>query len=143
MISERCDMSDKILVDTSAWILSFRDSGSQKLKDNLREALDNDRVVTTNIIILELLQGCRTKKEYEALKSLLDILPLYTLTDHTWSISYEAGYLLRRKGVTVPTIDIMICSLAKENGLSVFHHDNHLKIISHEIGIKTVDFLKS
>jgi predicted nucleic acid-binding protein len=55
-------MSDKILVDTSAWILSFRDSGSQKLKDNLRKALDTDRVVTTNIIILELLQGCRTKK---------------------------------------------------------------------------------
>jgi len=34
-------MSDKILVDTSAWIISFKDSGNQKLKKCLREALDS------------------------------------------------------------------------------------------------------
>jgi len=134
-------MSDKILVDTSAWILSFKDSGNQKLKDCLREAIDSDSVVTTNIIILELLQGCKNKKEYEALKSRLDVLPLYKLTENTWTIAYESGFLLRRKGITAPTVDIMISSIAKENMLTIFHHDNHLKIISHEMGIKAVDFL--
>jgi hypothetical protein len=29
----------------------------------------------------------------------------------------------------------------KENMLTIFHHDNHMKIISHEMGIKTVDFV--
>lgn len=134
-------MSDKILVDTSAWILSFKDSGNQKLKDLLREAIDSDRVVTTNIIILELLQGCKNKKEYEALKSRLDVLTLYELTENTWTIAYETGFILRRKGITVPTVDIMISSIAKENMLTIFHHDNHLKIVSHMMGIKAVDFI--
>jgi predicted nucleic acid-binding protein len=48
-------MRDEILVDTSAWILSFRETGNETLKDYLREALDSNRVVITNIIILELL----------------------------------------------------------------------------------------
>ena len=135
-------MSDNILVETSAWILSFRESGNQKLKEYLKEALDGDRVAITNIIMLELLQGCKVRKEYDALKTRLDILPSYPIGEKTWTIAYEAGFLLRRKGITVPTIDIMICSIAKENGLTLLHHDHHIKVISQEMGVKAVDFLK-
>lgn len=138
---ERCAMSDRILVDTSAWILSFKSSGNQRLKDYLRESLDSDRIVTANIIILELLQGCKDKKEYEALKSRIEVLTIYKLTEDVWSVAYETGFLMRRKGITVPTVDIIISSIAKRNNLTIFHHDNHLKIISREVGIKTVDFL--
>lgn len=134
-------MGDKILVDTSAWILSFKESGNQKLKDYLKEVIDFDRVVIANIVILELLQGCRDKKEYESLKSRLDILLLYKLTDISWFIAYETGFLLKRKGLTIPTIDIIIASIAKENALAILHHDNHLKLICREMGIKAVDFL--
>jgi predicted nucleic acid-binding protein len=136
-------MSDKILVDTSAWVLSFRETGNPKLKDYLRDALDDDSVVTTNIILLELLQGCKSKKEYDTLKSRLDILPCYSLADHTWAIAYESGFSLRRKGITIPTVDIMICSIAKENALTLFHHDNHLKVISREMGVQAIDFIKA
>ncbi|MBI4823364.1 MAG: PIN domain-containing protein [Nitrospirae bacterium] len=134
-------MSDKLLVDTSAWILSFRDSGSQKLKDELRAAIDSDSAVTTNIIILELLQGCKDRKEFEELKSYLEVLSLYNVTDRTWSIAYEAGFLLRRKGLTMPTADIIIASMAKENKLTILNHNNHLKTICRELGVKTKDFL--
>ncbi|MEK6697501.1 MAG: PIN domain-containing protein [Nitrospirota bacterium] len=136
-------MSDKILVDTSAWVLSFREAGNPKLKDYLRDALDDDSVVTTNIILLELLQGCKSKKEYDSLKSRLDILPCYGLAEHTWAIAYESGFSLRRKGITIPTVDIMICSIAKENALALLHHDNHLKVISREMGVQAIDFLKA
>ena len=136
-------MDDRVLVDTSAWITSFRETGNQKLKEHLRETLDLDRVVTTNIVILELLQGCKTKKEYDALQARLDVLPLYALNDKTWTIAYEAGYSLRRKGITVPTVDILICSIAKEQSLSVLHHDEHIKAVSREMGVKAVDFIKA
>jgi hypothetical protein len=131
-----------MLVDTSAWVMSFRETGNPKLKEYLKEALDLDRVVTTNIVILELLQGCKTRKEFDALKSRLDVLPFYSMGGRTWSIAYEAGFSLRRKGITIPTVDILICSLARENGLMLLHHDNHLKVISREMGVKAVDFLK-
>jgi len=136
-------MDDRVLVDTSAWIASFRETGNQKLKDHLREALDLDRVVTTNIVILELLQGCKTRREYDALKSRLDVLPLYELNDKAWTVAYEAGYSLRRKGITVPTVDILICSIAKDKAASVLHHDEHIKTVSREMGVKAVDFLKA
>ncbi len=84
-------MEDKLLVDTSAWIASFRESGNQKLKNCLAGALDLDRVITTNIVILELLQGCKTKKEYEAMKASLDTLPFYPAADATWSIAMKPG----------------------------------------------------
>jgi len=136
-------MSDRVLVDTSAWIASFRETGNQKLKEHLRETLDLDRVVTTNIVILELLQGCKTGREYDALKSRLDVLPLYELNEKAWTVAYEAGYSLRRKGITVPTVDILICSIAKDQALSVLHHDEHIKTVSREMGVKAVDFLKA
>jgi predicted nucleic acid-binding protein len=135
-------MEDKLLVDTSAWIASFRESGNQKLKDYLAGALDLDRVLTTNIVVLELLQGCKTKKEYEAMKARLDTLPFYPVADMTWSIAYEAGFALRKKGLTVPTIDIIMCALAKENSLVLLHHDGHMKSIAPLMGVWAVDFLK-
>jgi predicted nucleic acid-binding protein len=135
-------VSDTILVDTSAWILSFRESGHLKLKEYLKEALDRDSVAITNIITLELLQGCKMRKEYDTLKARLDVLPSYPISEKTWTIAYEFAFVLRRKGITVPTIDIMICSIAKENALKLLHHDNHLKIIAQEMGAQAVDFLK-
>ncbi len=134
-------MSDKILVDTSAWILSFRETGNEKLKNYLREALDSNKVVITNIIILELLQGCKNKREYEALKSRLGILERYTLNEKAWNLAYKTGFSLKRKGITTPTIDILISSIAKENNLTVLHHDNHLKTLAHEVDIKAIDFM--
>jgi predicted nucleic acid-binding protein len=134
-------MAGDVLVDTSAWIASFREKGNDKLKDFLRSALELDHVVTTNIVVLELLQGCKTRREYDALKERLDILPLFVLDDKAWSLAYEAGYALRRKGITVPTVDILICAIAKSHGLKVLHHDDHMKSLSRELGMKAVDFL--
>jgi len=93
-------MEDRLLVDTSAWIVSFRGSGNQKLKEYLAESLDLNRVATTNIVVLELLQGCKTTNEFETLKGRLDALPLYSADGTTWSLAYEAGFNLRRNGVT-------------------------------------------
>ncbi len=117
--------------------------GNQRLKDYLRVILDLDRVATTNIVILKLLQSCQIRKEYDVLKARLDVLPLYDLNEKVWPIAYEAGYTLRRKGITVPTVDILICSIAKVHALSIFHHDEHIKTVSWEMGIKTVAFLKA
>ena len=135
-------MGDDLLVDTSAWIASFCEKGNEKLKDFLRSALELDHVVTTNIVVLELLQGCKKRKEYDTLKERLDILPLLALDDKAWAIAYEAGYGLRRKGITVPTLDMLICSVAKSHGLKILHHDDHMKSMSREMGIEAVDFLK-
>jgi len=134
-------MKDKILIDTSAWIASFKKSGNKKLKEKVIEALSSFSAVTTNIIVLELLQGCRDKEEYNAMRSRLEALENLPLNDDVWQIAYITGYELRKKGITVPTIDIIIASIAKNYGCYLLHYDKHFRIIAEQLDIVTIDFL--
>lgn len=97
--------------------------------------------MTTNIIILELLQGCRSKEEYEAMQSRLEALENLPLNDKVWEIAYLTGYELRKKGITVPTIDIIIASIAKTYNCDLLHHDKHFRIIAKHLNITAIDFI--
>ena len=45
-----------VLVDTSAWIISFKRTGHPDLKEFMRQIVVSGQAVTSEIIILELLQ---------------------------------------------------------------------------------------
>jgi hypothetical protein len=83
-----------------------------------------------------------TAKEYDVLKAQLDTLSLYAPDEIVWTIAYETGFSLRRKGITTPTVDILICSIAKRNELAILHHDEHIRIIARILGIESIDYLK-
>tara|TARA_B100000959_G_scaffold281472_1_gene345604 strand:+ start:1461 stop:1868 length:408 start_codon:yes stop_codon:yes gene_type:complete len=134
-------MKDKILIDTSAWIVSFKKAGSEKLKQKIIDSLTSASVVTTNIIILELLQGCRNKKDYSLMKSRLESLDLLTVNDKVWDVANTTGYSLRKSGITVPTIDIIISSIVEVYGCTLLHHDKHFNLISKKLDISSIDFL--
>ncbi|MEK6815048.1 MAG: PIN domain-containing protein, partial [Nitrospirota bacterium] len=87
----------KILVDTSAWILGFRGSAPAALQGFLKEAIDQNRVVLTPLIILELLQGCRTEMEFGDLKEKLESFESCPLDAISWKDAYRLGFSLRRK----------------------------------------------
>ena len=134
-------MPAKLLVDTSAWIVSFRKSGNEQIKKTLLEALDTLSVATTNIVILELLQGCRNRNEYDAMQARLTALETIPISDAVWDLSSTTGYELRRKGITVPTLDIIIASAAKIYDCSLLHHDKHFRTISKHLHITAVDYI--
>jgi len=134
-------MAAKLLVDTSAWIVSFRKSGHEQMKKTLLEALDPLSVATTNIVILELLQGCRNRNEYVAMHARLTVLETIPINDAVWDLSYTTGYELRRKGITVPTLDIIIASAAKIFDCGLLHHDKHFRAISKHLHINAVDYI--
>lgn len=131
-----------VLVDTSAWILSFRKTGAERLKAFLREAIEGNRVVTTPLIILELLQGCTAEKELEILKTRLEALEFCPMDGFNWDGVYSLGFSLRRKGLTIPTLDILIASLAAENGYTLLHHDHHFRMIVVQLKLDVVDFME-
>ena len=134
-------MPAKVLVDTSAWIVSFRKSGNEKLKKTLVTALDTLSVATSNIVILELLQGCRNRNDYDAMKARLEVLETVPLSDAVWSLAYATGYELRRKGMTVPTTDIIIAASAKIYNCSLLHYDKHFRAIAKHLQINAVDYI--
>ena len=94
-------MKDRILIDTSAWIESFKKTGNKSLQQLIIKTLDSSQVATTNIIMLELLQGCRDKKEYSEMKMRLESLELLPANGKVWDTAYNAGYNLKKKGLTI------------------------------------------
>jgi hypothetical protein len=136
-------MKDKVLIDTSAWIVSFRRSGHDKLKRKVVEVLNTSSAATANIIIMELLQGCRDQREYEEMRSRLEALDLLALNEDVWETAYSAGFSLRKKGITVPSLDIIIASIARVHDCTLLHHDRHFNLVAKHLGTKTIDFLSS
>ncbi|PIX84760.1 MAG: VapC toxin family PIN domain ribonuclease [Nitrospirae bacterium CG_4_10_14_3_um_filter_53_41] len=131
----------RILVDTSAWVLSFKSSGHDKIKSFLKEAIDLNQIVITPFIILELLQGCKTEKEFDVLKTRLDSLESFTIEEMSWEEIYGFGFSLRRKGLTIPTMDILIAFLAIEKDLTLLHHDHHFRLIAKHSKLNAMDYM--
>ncbi|MFW6174095.1 MAG: PIN domain nuclease [Elusimicrobiota bacterium] len=121
---------EQILIDTSAWIASFKKAGSPQLKEFLKNSILAGLAVTSPIIILELLQGCRTLKERDALKTKLESLDILSITPSVWERSYELAFSLRKKGLTIPTADLIIAASAIENNSVIIHHDEHFEMIA-------------
>lgn len=134
-------MKDRILIDTSAWIESFKKTGNKSLQQLLIKTLDFSQVATTHIIILELLQGCRDKKEYDGMKVRLESLELLPVNGKVWDMAYHAGYNLKKIGITVPTIDLIIASIAKTYNYTLVHHDKHFRLITKHLDISIIDFI--
>ncbi len=118
-----------ILIDTSAWIVSFKKAGSHDLKEFIRQAIVSGNAVTSPIIILELLQGCRSGEERDSLRIKLESLDVLPITPAVWEQAYELGFSLRRKELTIPTGDLIIAALAIENNIFLAHHDEHFEMI--------------
>lgn len=136
-------MNDRIIIDTSAWIESFRKNGNKNLQQLLFKTLDLDSspVATTNIIILELLQGCRDKKEYVEMKTRLESLEVLPANGKVWDIAYNTGYSLKRIGITIPTIDLIIASIAKAHDYTLIHHDRHFRLAAKHLDMSILDFI--
>ena len=118
-----------ILVDTSAWIVSFKKARNDDLKEFIRQAIVSGHAVTSPIIILELLQGSRSVEERDSLRIKLESLDVLPITPAVWEKGYELGFSLRRKGLTIPTVDLIIAALALEHRTVLLHHDDHFEMI--------------
>ena len=130
-----------ILVDTSSWIASFKKTGSADLKEFMRQAIVSGQAVTSPVIILELLQGCWSVEERDSLRIKLESLDVLPITSPVWEQAYELGFSLKRKGLTIPTVDLIIAALALENKAFLLHDDEHFeRIVLHFPNLQTKRF---
>jgi predicted nucleic acid-binding protein len=121
-------MKANVLVDTSIWIEYFNkpDSNAGKSLENL---LKEGRVFLTGIILTELLQGAKIEKEFESILESMLALPFLETTLNTWIQAGRISFALRKKGITIPTTDLIIASLSLENNCKIFTLDLHFNKI--------------
>lgn len=136
--------SGAALVDTSAWIQSFRSAGPADLQEYVRRIVKARLAATCAIVNLELFYGCRSREEFAKLGGALGAQHHLEFEPPVWPISYETAFSLRRQGITVPTVDILVASLAAHHRVVLVHHDTHFEVVKKALpALKTVHFLPS
>jgi predicted nucleic acid-binding protein len=113
-----------ILVDTSAWVEYLRATGSEA-NLRVRELLPRDELVTTDVVLMELLAGARDDAHRDQLRQLLarcEFTPTQGPGDY--EAAADVYRACRRAGHTVRALtDCLIASVAMRGGLAVLHAD--------------------
>ena len=93
--------------------------------DILDRELQEDRVITGDLIITEFLQGFRNDKQFKVAKEVMDSLQYYDFVGRKTAIKAAQNFrMLRKKGVTIrKTIDVLIATFCLEHGFELLHND--------------------
>ena len=129
---------DKAIIDTSAWIKSFRPQCDKALSDLVKDLIMKGRVLIPGIIKVELLRGTKSKREYDHLSDLLKGLTYLPVPEEFWERLSEFSFTLFRKGVVVPLTDTYIALLCIENNAPILHCDKHFDLIAQKSPLKTL-----
>ena len=92
--------------------------------------LSEHRAATAEIIILELMRGIPDRREFTAMDRDLHALPVLASDDKAWRISRHLAFDLRTGGITVPTVDLVIASLAMRHDAVLLHADRHFHLVA-------------
>jgi len=126
----------KVIIDTSAWIESFKSGGDNKLKELVKRLIIQGDILLPGIIKAEILRGAKNLKEYERLNDLLNGLTYLAVEDSFWERLARFSFELFKKGVIVPLIDTYIALLAIENDVPIVHKDKHFDLIAQKTPLK-------
>ncbi len=122
----------EVLVDTSIWIDYFRGGHSSKDMDAL---IDENIIVTNDIILAELIPYLKIKKQTKVVK-LLHEVNLVPLNIH-WEeiIEFQVKCLKAgTNGVGIP--DLIIAQNAKQNSCKVYSLDKHFHLLNQVLKVK-------
>jgi len=118
-----------VLADTTVWIHFLRGSGIQ-YQERLVPLIMADKLATTPVIIMEILRGARSQKEYDKLSQDLAALRCFDVSAKVWERAGKLGYALRHKGINAPLTDTIIAAVALENNALLLHDDRHYEMIA-------------
>jgi len=132
-----------IVVDSSVWIDYFTGKITPEVK-KLDSLLGEEPVAIGDLMLIEVLQGFRTDKDFRKAKKLLLSLAIVNMLDTAIALKSAANFrTLRKKGITIrKTIDTIIATYCIENKLPLLFSDKdfqpfhkHLKLKNAITGI--------
>ena len=115
-----------LLVDTSVWSLALRrdvEIATQEVV-TLREAIEgSDAVVTTGLVLQELLQGFNGPSDRQAIIDRFGAFPLIQPDRQDHVAAAEVRNVCRRSGVQIGTIDALLIQLCGRHDLTLLSTD--------------------
>ena len=128
-----------IVADTSAWIDYFRGVVAPHT-DALDRALSESRIIIGDLILVELLQGFSSEREFQIAKQLMEGLEYRDFVGRDMAMAAAQNYrVLRRQGITVrKTIDVLIATFCMENGFGLIHNDRDFDPMEQLLGLRVL-----
>ena len=127
-----------VIVDSSVWIQAFRRSSPQE-RFEVDRLLAQGEALIVGPVFAEVLQGARNSQEFDSLRDRLSALPYQEETIETWVRVGSLSYQLRRRGVALALVDVLIAALAIEGEHSLYTLDDHFQRVPglklHKIGV--------
>ena len=115
-----------LFVDTSVWLLAFRRDNFSPAAETqaLRNALESgDSIVTTGLVLQELLQGFAGPRARKYIIERFAALPLLSPDRHDYVDAAELRNRCRRSGVQIGTIDALLAQLCVRHQLTLLTTD--------------------
>ena len=128
-----------LLVDTSVWSLAFRrdvESRSPQVLA-LQGALNGgEAIVTTGLILQELLQGFSGAREHKQLVERFAALPLIVPDRRDYIDAAQLRTSCRRAGVQIGTIDALLAQLCIRHELTILTTDGDFLLAARHCALK-------
>ena len=115
-----------VLIDSSAWIHSFRPDGDAAVRKGVQIALESGEAAWCDMVKLELWNGTRGDKEKRVLREMELSIPLLKCLPDVWEEAFRTARSIRERGQTIPATDLLIFACARVHGIGLLHADRHL-----------------
>lgn len=128
-----------LFVDTSVWSLAFRRDAPARTAEvvELLRALDaGDLIVSTGLILQELLQGFSGPKARQEIIDRFAALPLLSPDRRDHVEAAELRNKCRRSGIQIGTIDALLAQLCIRHDLTMLADDNDFQHIPSRLGLR-------
>lgn len=128
-----------IVVDSSVWIDYLRGTNTPQAH-RLDELLGDTPLGIGDLMVVEVLQGCRTDREFELVRRELDSLDLVVMGGADVAVEAARNFRrLRALGITVrKTIDTVIATRCIVDDHELLHADRDFDAFEQHLGLRCV-----
>ncbi len=134
----------KVLVDTSVWSLALRrlpdqlSPGQMRLVQQLRELINEHRVVMIGPIRQELLSGIRDGALFDRVRDWMRAFPDERLSESDYEAAARMGNRCRAAGLACASIDLLICAVSVRHPAAILTTDQDFARYAELLPLKLV-----
>lgn len=132
---EMKDKMESVLLNTSVWIDALRGKTPEIVKI-AQGLLNDDCVLTCGPVIFEINRGLRPS-ERKSILALFDAITRLSVDETIWDTAGDLDAALRKKGITIPPMDVLIAQICLHHKVFLFSLDEHFRSIP---GLKMFEF---
>ena len=118
---------ESVLLDTSIWVDALRGK-TPNIVALTQGLLNDDRALTCGPVIFEIKRGLRSPERKKILP-LFDALIRLSFDEAIWDAAGDLDASLRKKGVTIPPMDVLIAQICLHHKVVLFSLDEHFRSV--------------